>query len=65
MGTGFGRPGPPPSRTRCEDDLRNDRSEELMDVGVGIFAVIAVLVVIAFIRVKTRARDYGEDEQDD
>jgi hypothetical protein len=31
-----------------------------MFVGIGIFAVLAVLLVVAFIRVKARDREYYE-----
>jgi hypothetical protein len=31
-----------------------------MIVGLGIFAVIAVLLIVAFVKVKTRDREYYE-----
>lgn len=35
-----------------------------MVIGLGIFALIAILLVYAFIKVKQRDREYGRGEDD-
>jgi hypothetical protein len=61
-GTRAGPLEPSSIGARCKDDVLIDPLEDLVVIGLGIFAVIAVLLVIAFVKVKKGDREYEQGE---